>query len=250
MGSLPRLLVRSLVRLCVRPFALQINMTDSSPPSALPSPPPNDRLRLALEASQAFGFFGPGPLDTPLAHAEGFLDVASQEAHRLGFDSSSAAFLDLGSGGGLPGLVGIDRLPQSSWVLLDAQAKRIRFLESVVSQWQVEDRVLCVLGRAEEIYRAGQAGLVDIVTSRGFGPPAVTAECATPFLDVHGLLIVSEPPDSDGSRWTGVDRSGLGLVMRGVRRSGGFGFAVLQKTSHHAQQFPRTGALLTRRPAF
>lgn len=248
-----------MCRFCWRastPVSLSITLTPDSllnmpASSSLPSPTPHhDRLRIALDASQAFGFFGPGPLDTPLAHAEGFLDVASQEARRLGYASSTAAFLDLGSGGGLPGLVGIDGLPQSTWVLLDAQAKRVRFLESVVKDWGVEDRVLCVLGRAEEICRSGRAGLVDIVVSRGFGPPAVTAECATPFLDVRGLLIVSEPPDSDGSRWSGVDRSGLGLVMRGVRRSGGFGFAVLQKTSRHAQQFPRTGALLVKRPAF
>ena len=39
-------------------------------------------------------------------------------------------------------------------------------------------------------------GQFDLVTARSFGRPAVTAECAAPFLRREGLLVVSEPPDS------------------------------------------------------
>jgi len=41
----------------------------------------------------------------------------------------------------------------------------------------------------------------DLVTARGFGPPAVTAECAAGFLRVDGRLVVSEPPEDRVSRW-------------------------------------------------
>jgi 16S rRNA (guanine527-N7)-methyltransferase len=214
------------------------------------TPQTSPRLQKALLQSQAYGFLGPGPLDTPVAHAIAFLDVVLEEVTRLGGDASSASWLDLGSGGGLPGLVGIDRLPNTSWVLLDAQGKRVRFLESVVDEWQVADRTICVLGRAEEIYRSGQFDEVDIVVARGFGQPATTAECATGYLPVGGLLVVSEPPDSDGRRWRGVDEVGLGLEFSGVHRSGGFGFAVLRKVGGHAKQFPRSGAMLARQPLF
>ncbi len=208
------------------------------------------RVHVALAQSQAYGFLGPGPLETPLRHANAFIDVVCREVERLDGDASTSTWLDLGSGGGLPGLVGIDRLPESSWVLLDAQGKRIRFLESVLDDWQVTQRVRCALGRAEEIYRAGEYSEVDIVVARGFGQPAITAECATGFLPVGGMLVVSEPPHSDGSRWLGIDGAPMGFSFSGIRRSGGFGFAVLRKIRHHAALVPRSGALLAKQPLF
>ncbi len=211
---------------------------------------PATRVQRALEQSQKFGFLGPGTLDLPMRHADAFVDIACAEVEAAGGVGGTCSWLDLGSGGGLPGLVGIDRLADSTWVLLDAQAKRIRFLRSVVADWDVSSRVICVLGRAEEIYQAGQYREVEVVVARGFGQPSVTAECATGFLPVGGILVVSEPPDSDGSRWDGVDQTPLGLVFDGVRRSGGFGFAVLRKVRRQASQIPRTGAALARNPLF
>jgi hypothetical protein len=177
------------------------------------------RLWLALQQSQDFGFFGPGPLETPYLHARGFLDAASDFAADCGEEPLSASWLDLGSGGGLPGLVGIDHMPQTKWVLLDAQAKRVRFLQSVIAAWNEDHRVECVLGRAEELYRARKTGVVDIVVARGFGPPSVTAECASPLL-------------------------------AGVQRRRDFGFALLHKQEDHHRDIPRPTATLVRKLLF
>jgi 16S rRNA (guanine527-N7)-methyltransferase len=141
-------------------------------------------------------------------------------------------------------------MPQTKWVLLDAQAKRVRFLQSVIAAWHEEHRVECVLGRAEELYWAGKTGLVDIIVARGFGPPSVTAECASPLLQRGGVLVVSEPPASDGSRWHGVDRAGLGLVYVGVERRRGFGYALLHKQEDHHRDIPRPTATLVRKLLF
>jgi 16S rRNA (guanine527-N7)-methyltransferase len=203
-----------------------------------------------LDQSKAFGFLGPGPVEVAIDHADGFLDVARSV---LGDASGQEFWVDLGSGGGVPGLVGIDRLPHSRWWLVDAQAKRIRFLESVISDWDATLRVEVVLGRAEEVCRARVSDIADgadVVVARGFGPPAVTAECAVGFLRLGGLLIVSEPPDSAGERWSGLERSPLGLEFEGVRRSGQFGYAVFRQARPAQRGFPRTGSALVKKPVF
>jgi 16S rRNA G527 N7-methylase RsmG len=55
----------------------------------------------------------------------------------------------------------------------------------------------------------------DVVTSRGFGPPDYTAQHAAPLLVTGGVMLVTEPPESDGSRWRtpAVEATGLQLVL-------------------------------------
>ena len=65
---------------------------------------------------------------------------------------------------------------------------------SVVRGLWLGDRVEVWCGRAERLGRdAHRRGAFDAVVSRGFGAPAITAECAAPFLRVGGQLVVSEP---------------------------------------------------------
>ena len=51
-----------------------------------------------------------------------------------------------------------------------------------------------------------------IVVARSFGAPAVLAECVAPLLAVGGLLVVSEPPGGDGSRWPAGGLAEVGLA--------------------------------------
>ena len=54
------------------------------------------RLHKVLVAAQDLGYIGPAPFARAVAHAEGFA---------VGLSGPPARFVDLGSGGGLPGLV-------------------------------------------------------------------------------------------------------------------------------------------------
>jgi 16S rRNA (guanine527-N7)-methyltransferase len=165
------------------------------------------------------GFLGPGPVETHLHHAQGFVAVASRLGGDLGGDgggsgngssqiaggrgataagagsSDSPRILDLGSGGGLPGLVLATEWPACRVVLFDANQRRTDFLRRVVPRLGLTDRVTVVTDRAESGGRDPELrGGFDGVVVRSFGPPAVVAECAAPFLRVDGWLIVSEPP--------------------------------------------------------
>jgi 16S rRNA (guanine527-N7)-methyltransferase len=76
----------------------------------------------------------------------------------------------------------------------------------------VADRVTVCRERAEVAGRRPQLRTgFDLVVARGFGPPAVTAECGAPFLVVGGALVVAEPPGGSPDRWPsdGLARAGL-----------------------------------------
>ncbi len=149
-------------------------------------------LRQILDEARAAGFLGPGPLDIQLRHSEGFVVVA----RRLWPDGATPpVLLDLGSGGGLPGLVLAVRWPEVSLLLLDAHGRRTAFLSDAVRRLGLEHRVSVRQDRAEVAGRdPGLRGTFDGVLARSFGRPAVVAECAAPLLRPGGWLIVSEPP--------------------------------------------------------
>lgn len=154
-----------------------------------------DALIALLRESRQRGFLGPGPVEEHLDHARAFAVAAGDAPARA---------LDLGAGGGLPGLVlAAETWPSTGWTFVDAQLRRTAFLAEAVEALGLQERVVVEHARAEELGRADEhRGGYDLVVVRSFGPPAVVLECAAPLLRVGGLLVVSEPPDaSTPDRW-------------------------------------------------
>ena len=89
-----------------------------------------------LLAAREAGFLGPGPIERHLRHAQGFTTLVRRE---LGSDI--AHLLDLGSGGGLPGLVIAADCPEVTMVLLEANERRAQFLERAVQRCGLQRRV-------------------------------------------------------------------------------------------------------------
>src|SRR5947207_1809711 len=87
-------------------------------------------LLQALGSARDLGLLGPGPLEDQLAHSQAFAAL---------LDPPAGPFLDLGSGGGLPGLVLARAWPDASGVLLDAQQRRAAFLTRVVIELALDD---------------------------------------------------------------------------------------------------------------
>jgi 16S rRNA (guanine527-N7)-methyltransferase len=156
--------------------------------------------------------------------------------------------VDLGSGGGVPGLVLAARWPSASVVLLDASERRTAFLSDAAARL-APGRVTVCRARAEDAGRdPALRGLADLVTARGFGPPAVTAECAAPLLRVGGRLIVSEPPEGPG-RWPWEPLAEFGLApLREIRAPAAY--AVLVQVDPCPDRFPRRVGIPAKRPRF
>jgi 16S rRNA (guanine527-N7)-methyltransferase len=203
-----------------------------------------------LDESRQRGFLGPGPVERHLDHARAFV-VA------WGDRPDPVDALDLGAGGGLPGLVlAVVAWPNTRWVFLDAQAKRTEFLREAIEDLDLGDRVSVRTERAELTGRAhDQRERHELVVARSFGPPSVTVECAAPLLRPGGVLVVSEPPVADLlTRWP-VD--GLGMVGLGPARSvevhgphGPTHLAVMEQVEPCPERYPRRVGIPNKRPLF
>ncbi len=150
-----------------------------------PSPP----LLEVLERARRLGVLGPGPVLDHVSHAEGFIAALED----LG---EGSLLIDLGSGGGVPGLVIAEARPDLRVVLLDSLERRVALLAEAIVAMNWEGRVVTELARAEDTGRSPQwRAQADVVTARSFGPPATVAECAAPLLQINGVLVESEPPE-------------------------------------------------------
>jgi 16S rRNA (guanine527-N7)-methyltransferase len=192
-------------------------------------------LAEVLERAQRLGFLGPGPVADHLRHAEGFVAATTAPGQAL----------DLGSGAGVPGLALAMLWPDSHWILLDANERRGALLEQAVAELDLIERVTVVTDRAERAARDERwRGALDLVVARSFGPPAVTAECASGFLRVGGQLLVSEPPIEDDTRWPATPLAELGLTDRGQVGP----IRVLEQLAAASEQFPRRVGMPGKRP--
>ena len=162
-----------------------------------------------LREAQRLGFFGSRPIELAAAHAQCF-------AVAIGDRPAGTRIIDLGSGGGLPGLVLAEAYPSCEIVLVDRRQKRTDFLARAASRLGFE-RVTVRWADVAELAAAVIAGAerpFDVVTARGFGPPATTLRLARQLLDAGGLIVISEPPDGD--RWDPALLAELGLSVEKV----------------------------------
>jgi 16S rRNA (guanine527-N7)-methyltransferase len=203
-----------------------------------------DAFRQSLE----LGFLGRMPIADQIDHALGFVSIL--EVARGGPPTD---VIDLGTGGGLPGLVLASCWPDTRVVLMDVNERRTSFLHEVVESWPGPVRAEVLRGRAEELGRAPDyREQFECVTSRSFGLPAATAECGSSFLEIGGSMVISEPPELDGSeRWPESGLRTLGLVPGSVLRPlSKFGYQVLMKTDPLDERFPRRVGVPVKRPIF
>jgi len=201
-----------------------------------------------LERASALGFLGEAPVDDQIDHALGFVAVVEES---IGIQPR--AVVDLGSGGGLPGLVVASCWPDARVVLVDANERRTRFLAEVSGTFRTRSPVEVIRGRTEVLgHDARLRERFDLVTSRSFGRPAVTAENGSCFLEVEGWLVVSEPPDdSSGDRWPATGLSVVGLTpVETTRPEGRFGYQTLRKSEPLSERYPRRVGIPAKRPIF
>jgi 16S rRNA (guanine527-N7)-methyltransferase len=203
-------------------------------------------LEAVLRRSRDLGFLGPGPIGDHVAHAATFARALSAVG-RSPEDQVSPRCLDLGTGGGVPGLLLAGRWPHARWTLLDSMARRTSILRDEIASLGWADRVTVLCERAEAAARQPDLrGAFDVVTSRSFGAPAVTAECGRGFLRTGGVLVVSDPPGGPGDRWPAAPLAALGFTILGHHH----GCTVLLAAGEVPEEVPRSVGRPGKRPLF
>lgn len=200
-----------------------------------------------LERARTRGAIGPGHIAGHIDHALGFTRAAGVLL------SGPTRLLDLGSGGGLPGLVLGVYFPELRVSLLEGRTERAARLDEAVRELGLIGRMSVIADRAEHAGRdATLRAHFDLVVARSFGPPGVTAECAAPFLRPGGTLVVSEPPARAGApaRWPPEGCAALGLEPQPRVPDDGPAFVVLRQVLVCPDRYPRRIGVPAKRPLF
>ena len=141
---------------------------------------PSRLLLSVIEAGRSFGLIGEST-DVVIERSLAFADQLGE----------ARSIVDLGSGGGVPGLILMEALPQATFVLVDSRQRRCDHLRRMIGRLQVTDRAAVECVRAEEFVTPERRGSYDAVVARSFGQPAFLVECAAPLLRVGGTLVVA-----------------------------------------------------------
>jgi 16S rRNA (guanine527-N7)-methyltransferase len=96
--------------------------------------------------------------------------------------------VDVGSGGGFPGMVLAILYPQVEWCLVESRVKRADYLELMARTLDLQN-VTVYAERAEDLVQDDTSWResAQIVTARAVGPLTVAAELSVPFMAVDGF---------------------------------------------------------------
>jgi len=161
---------------------------------------------------------------------------------------------DLGSGGGVPGIVLALARPSIEWTLVDSVRKKADALRSFAEALTLPS-VRVIAERAEMLGRDGAyRESFDLVTARACAALPVLVEYALPLLRIGGRLIAWKGPIADAELRDGaVASETLGGAHPAVERSdiaslGDHRLVVIEKRSATPERFPRRAGQATKAP--
>jgi 16S rRNA (guanine527-N7)-methyltransferase len=141
--------------------------------------------------------------------------------------------VDVGSGGGVPGIPLAVALPEREVTLLEANGRKCDFLR----EWAPPNATV-VQGRAEE-QETDQYG---VAVAKALAPPPVAAEWCLPLVRPRGAVVLWVGPTADVARVAHVARR-LGAELIAQE-----GFFVLRKLEATPPGFPRRTGVARKRP--
>jgi 16S rRNA (guanine527-N7)-methyltransferase len=146
------------------------------------------------------------------------------------------AIVDVGSGGGSPGIPLAAALPDRELVLLEASRRKCDFLREVAGEFP---NVSVVEGRAED----QESDRFGVAVAKALAKPPVAAEWCLPLVRPRGAVVLWVGPTAD-----------LAAVGRVSEQVGGaapeleMGLAVVRKVSPTPEGFPRRPGMARKRP--
>ena len=163
------------------------------------------RFDQVFAAAQAHGWIGTGSSASILDVSRQFVDLVAT------FEWSKA--IELGSGGGIPGLVVAMAFPAVRLTCIESDLRRVDHLWWAVHLLNLENRVSVIHGRAEGVAHTPEhRGQYDLCLARSFAPLPVTVEIASGFLCTGGRCVVSQPSRLSTGLARAAALDNLGLV--------------------------------------
>ena len=167
---------------------------------------------------------------------------------------AKASLLDVGSGGGFPGVpLKIER-PDISLTLLEATGKKAAFLRLLTEELGLEAEVIHARAEAcshEPAYREQ----FDVVTARAVAALPLLCELCLPFVKPGGVFVAYKGPIDKAREELGGAKNAIKLlgaqveVLLGEETNyGGRTRIVLRKISQTPANYPRNFGLMRKKP--
>jgi 16S rRNA (guanine527-N7)-methyltransferase len=148
--------------------------------------------------------------------------------------ASAGPIVDVGSGGGAPGIPLAHALPEREFVLLEAEWRKCAFLE----EW-APPNARVVWGRAEE----QETDWAGVALAKALAQPPTAAEWCLPLVREGGAVVLWVGPTADPTRVASV-----AARLAGELESAPDGFLVIRKTGPTPAGFPRRPGVAKKRP--
>ena len=151
-------------------------------------------------------------------------------------EGTSGAIVDVGSGGGSPGIPLAVAFPQRSITLLEAERRKCAFLRKIAAELP---NVEVMWGRAEE----QPTDVFGVALAKALAKPHVAAELCLPLVRTGGIAIL----------WTGEAASAAQVAtvaerMAALLQDASAGLFVLRKLGPTPAGFPRRAGMAKKRP--
>jgi 16S rRNA (guanine527-N7)-methyltransferase len=143
-------------------------------------------LDMLLDANERFNLTAiREPAEAWVRHAADSLSMVPFVA-----EAGAACIIDVGTGGGFPGIPLAIAMPDVQVMLVDSVGKKVRFLQEVVDALGLTNATVRQ-ARAEEVaeYKGGLRESFDAVVCRAVGNLATLIELSLPLVKVDGLLL-------------------------------------------------------------
>ena len=102
-------------------------------------------------------------------------------------DLPEGRLLDVGTGGGMPGMIIALCQPERQCVLLDSNGKKIRFLKQFIADLKLKN-VVAVQTRVENEDSINDLGKFDVITSRAFASLTDFITASRPFMHEKSII--------------------------------------------------------------
>ena len=161
--------------------------------------------------------------------------------------------MDLGTGGGYPGLPLAIHYPDKQFVLVDSVQKKLKIIDDICKKLEISN-VKTVHGRAEDLGKTpGIRDSCDLVVSRAVAAMPTLAEWALPFVKPGGFFAAYKTEDAyDEIAAANKAIESLGGKLRSINtsvsRDSGHVIVLVEKLVETPAEFPRKAGEAKKNP--
>ena len=169
-------------------------------------------------------------------------------------ENSVAKIIDVGTGAGFPGIALKIVFPDLKITLLDSLNKRVKFLQSVINELELEE-IEALHGRAEDFGSHGDyREMYDYCVSRAVANLSTLSEYCLPFIKVGGAFVsyksgnIEEELRQAQKAIKELGGSVRDLVKFSLEEEGERSFVIIEKKAPTKKKYPRKAGLPSKEP--